>query len=204
MRQVIFDYDGVLVDSFDFHFNKVNELYNIGLTLEEWKDVHNGNFYEAPLEKFAVIDFTEYATTVAPEQAQLPLIDGARETLTTLARDHAVHLITSGWRVQVEGSLAAHGILDVFTSCLYADNGLSKHEKLASLLHAQNATADGSIFVTDTLGDLREAQTLQVPTIAVTFGFHDEARLRQGSPTYIVHSFNEIFQAVGEYDLLGG
>jgi phosphoglycolate phosphatase-like HAD superfamily hydrolase len=42
IKHLIFDFDGVLADSFNFDLNKYNKLYDIGLTAKELQ-VINGD-----------------------------------------------------------------------------------------------------------------------------------------------------------------
>jgi phosphoglycolate phosphatase-like HAD superfamily hydrolase len=48
------------------------------------------------------------------------------------------------------------------------------------------------------LGDLLEAQKSGVRTIAVSWGFHGENRLKKGSPDLLIHGFDELCGAVEE------
>ncbi|HMO78223.1 MAG TPA: HAD hydrolase-like protein [Candidatus Paceibacterota bacterium] len=192
MKHVIFDYDGVLVDSFNFHLQKVNEIYNIDLTPQEYSDSHDGNFYESKLHKFSKIDFSNYAEIVSKEQSQLPLTSGAKEVLIELSHNHELHLVTSAWQAQIVPFLTRHEILNLFTTRQYADTGKSKHQKLERLLHQTNNHVRNFIFITDTLGDLLEAKQIKLATIAVTFGFHAKDHLQSASPTYFADSFQEI------------
>ena len=180
------------MNSFDFHLQKVNEIYNIGLTSQEYRDSHDGNFYENKLLKFKGIDFSEYATLVSKEQSELFLTDGAKSTLVELKKNHKLHLVTSAWKAQVVPFLTKHEVLDLFTTQQFADNGKSKHQKLEYLIGQTDSHANDFIFITDTLGDLLEAQQLKLSTIAVTFGFHSKDHLQKGSPTYFADSFEEI------------
>ena len=38
MKHIIFDFDGVIIDSFKFHIKKMNEIYNRDLTEEEYSN----------------------------------------------------------------------------------------------------------------------------------------------------------------------
>ena len=51
---------------------------------------------------------------------------------------------------------------------------------------------DDCVFITDTLGDILEAKKVNVRSIAVTFGFHDQERLKRGEPLHLVSDFAEI------------
>ena len=52
------------------------------------------------------------------------------------------------------------------------------------------------IFVTDTLGDILEANEVEIPTIAVDFGYHERERLEKGKPTKIISNFEELLEIV--------
>lgn len=56
-----------------------------------------------------------------------------------------------------------------------------------------------TIFITDTLGDMREAEKCNVKCIAITGGYHEEETLRKGNPILITDSGKEIIRAVASY-----
>jgi beta-phosphoglucomutase-like phosphatase (HAD superfamily) len=43
IKNLIFDFDGVIYSSQDYHVNKLNEVFGIGLTMEEYRDAGRGN-----------------------------------------------------------------------------------------------------------------------------------------------------------------
>jgi HAD superfamily hydrolase (TIGR01509 family) len=189
---VIFDFDGVLVDSFDFHLRKVNELYGVELTAAEYRDIHEGNFYANGLDKLEGIDFHEYAKQVSQEEGGLPFCSDANELLRELHTITSLHLVTSGWEVQVMPFLKNKHIDQLFTSFWFADQGASKSEKLGKLLRAHQAKPVECVFVTDTLGDIRAAKKVNMPSVGVTFGYHDRVRLEVGEPDMVVDTWDEL------------
>ncbi len=192
MKHIIFDYDGVLIDSFEFHLKKVNEFAGIGLTAQEYSDAHDGNFYANKIEKLENVDFSEYAKWVSQDQGQQPLNDDAKNLLVTLAENNKLHLITSAWKTQAYPFLENHGITTLFTTLQFAEDSASKHDKFVKLFEKEDINPDETIFITDTLGDLIEAHNFDIQTIAVTFGFHDKEHLLKGSPTYVANSWKEV------------
>ncbi len=66
------------------------------------------------------------------------------------------------------------------------------------LMTENGVTIANTIFVTDTLGDIREATKVGIRTIAETFGFHNRERLKLGDPFRIVDSWEEIEAVVHE------
>jgi len=71
---LIFDFDGVIADTFDFHRRMVREIAGISLSEDELRDVHNGNFYEHTNTKIRGFDAQQYASAVAPAQRYVPLM----------------------------------------------------------------------------------------------------------------------------------
>jgi len=74
----------------------------------------------------------------------------------------------------------------------------SKVHKIKLLLEKYSMSPENTIFVTDTLGDIKEAQECNVPTLAVTWGFHARETLEKGNPTKIIDHFEELEPAIHE------
>jgi phosphoglycolate phosphatase-like HAD superfamily hydrolase len=55
------------------------------------------------------------------------------------------------------------------------------------------------LFITDTLGDLKEAAKVGLPAIAVSWGVHSPDRLGQGNALMIVHTVEELRGALDRW-----
>jgi phosphoglycolate phosphatase-like HAD superfamily hydrolase len=196
MKHIIFDFDGVLADTFDFHLKKANELFHVELTAQEYKDMHNGNFHKHTLKKMSGFKPLEYPNLVAKDQAKLPLDPKIKKLLEKLSKDYRLHIISSGWERQIVPFLKNHKIEHLFTELLFADHGKLKSGKFKKLFASQNTTSKNCLFVTDTLGDISESQEVNIPVIAVTFGFHDKEHLKSGLPTYLADSWSEVEKVI--------
>ena len=191
MKHIIFDFDGVIIDSFQFHIKKMNEIYGIGLTEEEYSNRHVGNFYTNSFAKFDNIDFSDYAKQVAEEQSNLLPNQGSLKLLKDLSKKSRLHIITSGWKVQVMPFFEKHKIVDLFDTFLFAEDGKKKSDKF-NLIFNKNINPKDCIFITDTLGDLYESNEVGIQTIAVDFGYHSPELLKKGNPNYMVSSLAEM------------
>ena len=49
MKTIIFDFDGVIHDTFDFHKQKIKEMIGYDVDEQLFKDMHNWNFFDAEL-----------------------------------------------------------------------------------------------------------------------------------------------------------
>jgi phosphoglycolate phosphatase len=77
----------------------------------------------------------------------------------------------------------------------YETHKLKTH-KFKKVLNDFNIREDECIFITDTLGDILEANEVGIDTIAVDFGYHERERLEKGKPKKIISSFNELIDTI--------
>lgn len=195
-KAVFFDFDGVLHNTFDFHLARINDHYGIALTPEDFKSMHDGNFYHADIPEVQNLDWQTYAQSVRDEQGALVMHPYIKETLGTLARRYHLFLVTSGFRMQIEAYLRNNNVLRCFVDAQFREDSVTKEEKFNTLIARYDLNVRECVFVTDTLGDVLEAHKVSMSVIAVTFGFHSKRRLLEGKPTTIVDSWTEIPNAI--------
>jgi phosphoglycolate phosphatase len=83
-----------------------------------------------------------------------------------------------------------------FTEILGSDVHTSKSEKIKKLIEKYNITSKDAIYITDTLGDIKEAEGCGVKSIAVTWGFHDRKTLEKGNPVAIIDEPMDLLEAI--------
>lgn len=179
-KLIIFDLDGVIADSTKLVSEYFLKIYPT-LTVESSTALLNGNFHEE-LEKFKLtnkpIEETEEEKkirqeTYSKEKAKVSLYAGIRELLEELKRAGCVLTInTSATEVNCTPLLENSKIKDLFDFLGTAEVSKSKVEKFKIIEDKFKIPRENSIFITDTLGDLREAATAGIKTIAVTWGAH--------------------------------
>jgi phosphoglycolate phosphatase-like HAD superfamily hydrolase len=91
-----------------------------------------------------------------------------------------------------------NGLAEIFTEIMGLESHRSKIDKFKMLLSKHGLQDTECVFVTDTLGDILEANKVGLRTIAVDFGFHDRERLAQGRPWKIISDFRELFDSLAE------
>jgi phosphoglycolate phosphatase-like HAD superfamily hydrolase len=74
----------------------------------------------------------------------------------------------------------------------------SKVEKIRMVFSKYNTDAEHCVFVTDTLGDIREANVLNVKSIGVSWGFHEKERLEIGNPFKIIYKPGELLRVIND------
>ncbi|PCI29617.1 hypothetical protein COB52_02345 [Candidatus Kaiserbacteria bacterium] len=193
MKAIIFDFDGVLIDSYSFSRGIVKKIGH-EVSEEDFKAHHDGNVFKEPKIPFtdesAQVFYDEYISKV---HTQSPLF--SFEEIDKLSKEFDLYIISSNGEELIERFLS-HYELDHFKRVLGARFHKSKVEKFKYLFKEYNLEPSDCVFITDTLGDILEGHEVGVKSIAVDFGFHDRERLEKGRPYRIVSNFNEMMDAI--------
>lgn len=203
-KLLLFDFDGVIFDSFDAMSPLVTKHW--GTTPEEQREVHNQNVFvmtgdETPediaLEEARIAAFYAEADRVLPDTCVV--FPGMREVLPQLAVDYRLFVVSSSLSSTITKVLEKCGLAECFSGIYGMENERSKVKKIHAILAAAAKHPRESLFITDTLGDVREARHAGVDAIAVTWGFHDKARVREGEPWDICDDPAELPNKIARY-----
>ncbi len=196
---ILFDFDGVVVDSFDVHFSVFSEICaEMGFhklnSPEAFLRLFDGNaIFQLIRSGFPVHRLRALAEQFRPRIeaacARIQPFPGMPEVLSELARRHPVHMVTSNNTAHVEDFAARHGITGL-RSVVGADVEISKIKKIRRIKRLE--PGHRAWYVGDTLGDMRETRRAFARPVAVAWGWHDLPRLRRGRPWAVVHTPEEL------------
>lgn len=179
-KLLIFDMDGVLFDSIGFSERFFLEKHT-GVTEKMYKEIHSGNYYEeAKKYDYLKIAITEGETNkekilYAKEKIKSPMFAGTKELLEELHNlGYILVLNTSAYERNCLPLLEKSKIKELFDFVAAAEVSKSKIEKFKLIENKYNASKEDVLFITDALGDLREADESGISTIVVTWGVHDK------------------------------
>jgi len=199
-RLFLFDFDGVIVDSYGI-YREMSKLTFDALGMshlgeeEAYLDLFEDNFYDS-LEKRGVNlkEFAQIARTIVPrfEGQPVALFEELKPVVEELARTDTLVIISSNSRRFITQALSGEGYHRFFEDILGSDFMLSKVHKIDHALKTRGVGREHAYFIGDTAGDMREARRAQVKAIAVTWGWHSAERLMKASPDYIIHSPREL------------
>ncbi len=207
---VIFDLDGVLVDSIKI----VNEslIYRYPtLTEEMLTEMLRGNFHQEMAKAKMVhkaIDETEVEenkrkANYTARKLEIPLYVGIHDLLLDLHEKGCILIInTSALEKNCLPLLEKVGILNLFDMVATAELSKSKVEKFKIIQKKYKVHGKNVLFITDTLGDLLEAKIAEIPTVAVTWGAHDKSYFDQKNNENligIVDSVSELQDIIAKY-----
>jgi phosphoglycolate phosphatase len=197
-RVLAFDYDGVLVDSYDVfkrYFLIACQEENIDSISSEhdFLSLFDGNLYERMTQQGLSRDqILRIVLTVRDgiiqEQDSIKPFHGIRDMVHELADGNILAVVTSNDTGLVRHFLKTYD-MDCFTDILGSDREPSKQAKLQHLRRQHHATCH---YIGDTAGDIHEGTKANVTTIAVTWGWHTEQRLRRAAPDHVVHTPGEL------------
>lgn len=183
-KLVVFDFDGVLVDTLGINF-EINKETQPDLTLDEYKSFLEGNIHEAIASgrKKAIPDFND-KFRARTRQLKIPMI--LKEILHDLSSKYILTIVSSSSDNIIKEITERENVSNFFADILGSEINKNKVLKIKMLFDKYGAKPENAIFITDTLGDIREASECNVRSIAITWGFHDKATLLKGNPFAII------------------
>jgi phosphoglycolate phosphatase len=193
VRILLFDYDGVLVDSLDIFMNHFiaackNEGFSQIHDKSSFLGLFNKNLYESMLEiGMGLEDILHIVHQVRDgllqDQHKLSLFPGMQKTIRHLAKENKLYVVTSNESNVVDSFLKSQNVSD-FIGIYGSDKGGSKVNKILSIKQ-QFPDAD-FYYIGDTIGDIDEGRSADVLTIAVTWGWHDSSLLAAKKPDFLI------------------
>jgi len=201
---VLFDFDGVIADSFWPCAEAIKEICPL-MTIQEQRDAFNGNVHEGfdvQMKKQhgpPCRHDKEWFETYMPHFEKVLPFDGIIDVIEKLSHEYILIVISSTISSPIQGFLEKFHIGRYFSEVLGADVHTHKDEKIKMVFTKYAAEPEDCVFVTDTLGDMNEAQKVGVGSISVSYGFQERSTLEKGKPFRIVDKAQEIPSAIQDY-----
>jgi len=197
-KLIIFDFDGVLADTEKFCF-KIHKKVNKNLTWEKFQDFCNGNFIDGIKEavdgESHIIPSNFYERYVE-EISLINIRDTLRTTIQTLSKDNIIVIVSSTNSDVISNFLTKEKLRNCFTDILGADVHKNKTIKISTLLKKYDKGSKDAVFITDSLGDILEANNCGVQSIGVTWGIHGKETLEKGHPRRIINDPSDLFDSI--------
>jgi phosphoglycolate phosphatase len=195
-KLIMFDFDGVIVDSLDDQSRAfVDTLRAHGLdelaTESTFLDFTETNWFEALAASGVserVVTEVEDAFGAVPSPDLFPEM---AEVIERLAAEHPVVVITSSRTADVQSILDEHGVTGV-SEVIGGDVEPSKTRKIRSARRRYGESRE-AWYVCDTVGDVHEARDAGAVTVGVAWGWHGEERLLSAEPDLIARRPGDLF-----------
>jgi len=192
---VLFDYDGVLVDSLDYFLDAFLEAcHEHGCrqvrTRDDFLALFDINFYDGMARagltgKLRDAVFQGMAERLKAKAGKYSFFPGIPEALRALAEFADIFVISSNGSDVVREFLDVHN-LSLYREVLGGDKDTSKVRKI----HAVTRRHPGvkAIYVGDTTGDIQEAREAGVVAVGAGWGWHGSARLAKLRPDHLLQA----------------
>ncbi|MES2930681.1 MAG: HAD family hydrolase [Patescibacteria group bacterium] len=195
-KLVLFDFDGVLIDTLISCY-QINTEVNDDLDIEEYKGFFNGNIHNSIRKNGEQREeHPEFPQKYDFFTRELKITDDLKESVKSLAMSYVLAIVSSTMTSSINQILQREGISEYFSVVLGSDIDQSKVVKIKMLLEKYGMQPENSIFITDTLGDIKEAKECSVRSIAVTWGFQSKQVLQKGAPAIIIDDPKDLVSAI--------
>jgi phosphoglycolate phosphatase len=197
---IFFDFDGVIVDSFDAAF-AVNKMIHPLLTADMYRKRFEGNINESKPEKEVEKEYRpniDFFREYEPLLLRCDIFPEMERVVRTLSHNHRLIIISSTATGLIKKFLTLHGIEDCFLEIMGNDIHKSKIAKIGMAAAKFEIDPKRCLFITDTLGDVKEAGHVGCRTIGVSWGYQSKETLLKGRPDRIVDSASELLSAVSD------
>ena len=131
MQAIIFDFDGVLAETFKFTLNITKDVGH-EVNEKSWKDHHNGNVFEKPSVNFTEESMKDFFAKYYQKAEEIKP-NFSEKDIKELSEIAPLFVISSGQEKSITKFLK-HNNLDYFTEVLGVDFHRSKEKKFKYLL----------------------------------------------------------------------
>jgi phosphoglycolate phosphatase len=200
-----FDYDGVIVDSFDSLLRVCVEAQAVSAygrppAPADFRTIENLSFEELgrviglPDNKLA--SYRDRIFDLQQKTWKTYTFPGIVDVLSELATQHTLAVITSSQGKVVAAALNEFGLGTAITTVTGGESGESKAARIARLRAAHAADGEATFMIGDTVGDIRAGKEAGVRTAAVTWGFQQRDLLIKEAPDCLLDHPNELHSIV--------
>ncbi|MCG3165612.1 MAG: Pyrophosphatase PpaX [Bacteroidia bacterium] len=203
-KHFIFDFDGVISDSYELAVEKFNEIRDEFFPLLPKVETKNdmaivyAGALKTCLNKWIGQEgtkafFNHHSERMQAVSENIKPFYGIIETLNTLG-DKKVSIVTSSYSEAVRNILTKDATFNENAIYKIAGRELqqSKTEKIFNLLKDLNIKKEDAVYVGDLESDILYCRDVPIDIISVGYGYHPSEYLQSCKPTYFAASVNEL------------
>ena len=187
---IFFDFDGTLVDSLKTIQNTVQSV-EPSFNDDALSEIQNGNtehFIASFNAKHQVNLLKEYGKVASRQQ----LFPGVKKILKTLAEKHRLFIVSAGSTQGIKECLTINHSEQFITKIIGGDIQSNKAIAMQSILKEYQGMPQMSILISDTTSDIASAKELGILSIGVTWGSHNQERLKTAEPDKIIDQVQQL------------
>ena len=200
---LIFDYDGVIVDSLEIFMQNFIEackregFQNIA-SKKEFLKLFEKNMYESMFEMgmskkqiLRIVNFMK--DRLIKNQNKINIFPSIKETIEILSKNNILVIVTSNESSVVENFLKSKDIYK-FNKVLGSEKEASKIAKIEKI--KSDFEVKNYYYIGDTVGDIIEGKQAKVKTIGVSWGWHPRIKLMEAGPDFLISVPNDLLKII--------
>lgn len=199
MCLLMFDYDGVIVDSYRIHVdNFIAAFHEYGFDQvkdeEDILNLYDDNVYVS-MEALGLTKKEVEDVRLAYDRRQKPFLEqikpfpGIKEALREMRKRHKIVIITANSAPAVSRVLEVAGMSHDVDEIIGAETETSKTKRIIRMM--EKYSDEEPFYTGDTIGDIKEGRVAGAKTIGVAWGWHGE-KLLQANPDYYMKTPEEM------------
>ena len=200
-KLVVFDFDGVIADSWKEHRNAYASTFSsFGRefplkTKSEWKTKYQSqwekNYLNAGFKK-SEIPLAENEYWKHLDFSSLRIFPGISTSVKLLSRHYDLALLSTTHRKFLLQGLEKSGLQAQFKEIVGQTSKSNKKQALAKILQSFKVNPAESVMIGDTESDVKAGKANGTKTIGVTYGWYAPSRVRKTKPDGMAKSPSEI------------
>lgn len=201
-RLLIFDFDGVILDSlppFRAIFNQLASKYDIGemKTDHELSKLFRTNFFEGVvgygLEKSRVNDFLIDCRHKTFENLEkYKVFNGIQTALKKISQNNIMTIASSNHDDVVNHFVDDNDIRNYFDLVYGGSKYKSKVDKINKFVEHFGISKNQTYYIGDTVGDIIEGKNAEVKTVGVCWGYHSAEEFAISHPDHLLREIDEL------------
>jgi phosphoglycolate phosphatase len=207
VKAVIFDFDGTLADSFKVMVEVGHQLTHNDILVQPEE-----------VERLRGLKLTEVVKELGIHKYQWPFLlyrgrrlmnrhlgevepfSGIDEVLTALQRDgYKLFIMSSNSKSNIESFLTVHGLSGFFDKVYGGVGLLSKAKALRKVLQQNSLDPEDALYVGDEPRDIEAAKHVNVPCVAVGWGFNTTSTLASHAPMVVVRTRSQLLSVLEDW-----
>lgn len=189
---IIFDFDGVIVNTCQVTF-EINREVIPDFKYEEFQDWHDGNFFKIEKKKGENYKYGHYLERYQERIHELLPEEGMEEVFKELMKKgYELIIVSSSIERVINDFLEKNNLEKYFIEVMARDTHFSKVEKFKLIFKKYGIKAKETLIITDSSGDVREAEEVKMKSIGVTWGIHGKERLKESGASFVVEKVEDI------------
>lgn len=201
-KMVLFDYDGVLADSFPRNLEAGREAarrlgHSILPTesdlhsIREMSYVELGRVISLPEEKLPLYSDT-CLQVINDHKDPIKFFADVEPALRKLHTSALLGIVTSNRYDEVSKRLKHAGLDHLFGPILGIETNCCKSEKIRKIMDQEQIGPSATYMIGDAASDIREANEAGVLSVGATWGYQPREVLETASPDYIIDSLSDL------------